>query len=182
MTSAMASRSINKCTVDKYTHHHSICDFKMRNISDVVGMCKQTSFNKVCLLIYSHIRQHIGVVYPLCLRSDIFLKQIHDVAFHGVHGDVTKPTVAPKRRATHAHAVFEAVENSSQWRDPANCTMAFFESTNGLTMFSKSCRLFQTIPLLLLTKAEQCTYNMGTPPGVKGDHPQIQQSAAPLGM
>lgn len=74
----------------------------------------------------------------------------------------------PERRATHAHAVFEAVENSSQWRDPANCTMAFFESTNGLTMFSKSCRLFQTIPLLLLTKAEQCTYNMGTPPGVKG--------------
>lgn len=168
MTSAMASRSINKCTVDKYTHHHSICDFKMRNSSDVVGMCKQTTFNKVCLLIYSHIRQHIGVVDPLCLRSDILLNTDPRRRVSRRSRRRYEAHCGPERRATHAHAVFEAVENSSQWRDPANCTMAFFESTNGLTMFSKSWRLFQTIPLLLLTKAEQCTYNMGTPPGVKG--------------
>ena len=154
MTSAMASRSINKCTVDKYTHHHSICDFKMRNISDVVGMCKQTSFNKG---LPSHLFAHT-TAYRRCgsfvprIRHFVNTDPRRRVSRRNGGDGVTKPTVAPNGgplTLTQYLRLLKIVHNGEilpivPW--------AFFEKYKWFDhVFQRAEDVFQTIPLFLLS-------------------------------
>ena len=120
----------------------------------LLGCANKPVSTKVCLLIYSHIRQHIGVVDPLCLGSDIFVNTDprRRVSRRNGGDGVTKPTVAPNGgplTLTQYLRLLKIVHNGEilpivPW--------AFFEKYKWFDhVFQRAEDVFQTIPLFLLS-------------------------------